>query len=46
MVTGKSITYAGDTLCSIMKDELIVSDESDSIDVCTRGTENKAIEFF
>ena len=37
---------ARDTLSSIMKGELIVSDDSDFIDVCTRGTENKAYRIF
>ena len=41
MFTGKGTIDPRDTLCSIMKDELICSDDSDFIDACTRGTRNK-----
>ena len=46
MFTGKGTIDVRDTLCSIIKDELIVSDDSDFIDVCTIGTENKAYRIF
>ena len=41
IVTGKCTIDTRDTLGSIIKDEVIIPDDSDFIDVCTIGTQNK-----
>ena len=41
MFTGKGTIDPRDTLCSIIKDEIIIPDDTDFIDVCMKGTENK-----
>ena len=41
MVSENGTIDTRDTLSSIIKDELIVSEDSDFIDVCIKGTENK-----
>ena len=46
MVIGKATIDERGTLCSIIKDEPIVFDDSDFISVSTRGTENEAYRIF